>query len=578
MKNIRTFSLFSLFTLLIAAQAYAQCGNLYIAGVIDGPLTGGTPKGIQLCASGTIADLSLYGIGSANNGGGTDGQEFTFPTTTLNIGDCIWLASESTQFTTYLGFSPCYVDGTASINGDDAIELFCNGAVEDIFGDINCDPNNGSGCETTPTWEHTDSWAVSNDAVANPVFDIAEWTVAPVNTLDGTATNAGAGTPYPNTNSNCPAAVCGISNVTLTVVPVCNGDDATYTVCADVADGSGAYDLVDTDNANAVIASLTGQVATGNICFAVTVPGPVAATALNVDVLDNADPTCIGGTPIMVNTPACPLTVCTITNVTLTADGVCSGDNATYTVCADVAIGSGDYDLVDVNNANAVLASLTAQPDGNICFNAVAIGPTSAGTISVDVVDNTDGSCSSGTPVTVTIPECPVNCPVAIISEFHYDNSGGDVGEFVEIAVPAGADVSNITVYLINGSGVIDYDNIAMSTLSPTTDGVNDYYVWSGMTSIQNGPDGILLECNGSILDFVSYEGVLMNPTVQGTLLTGTSTDVGVTEPGFNTNTSIQLIGGAWILCEEVPTTGAANACVPAVCPTNIITFPANGN
>jgi hypothetical protein len=143
-------TLLSVLTFLLATQVgLAQCGNLYISAVFDGPLAGGTPKGVQLCATADIADLSLYGIGSANNGGGTDGVEFPFPPDALLAGECIWVGNEEAQFTNYFGFAPCYNTGAMSVNGDDAIELFCDpagdptnaGVVEDLFGDINVDGN-----------------------------------------------------------------------------------------------------------------------------------------------------------------------------------------------------------------------------------------------------------------------------------------------------------------------------------------------------------------------------------------------------------------------------------------------------
>ena len=43
------------------------------------PVGGSSGKAIHLVATGNILDLSSYGIGVANNGGGTDGQEYTFP-------------------------------------------------------------------------------------------------------------------------------------------------------------------------------------------------------------------------------------------------------------------------------------------------------------------------------------------------------------------------------------------------------------------------------------------------------------------------------------------------------------------
>ena len=96
--------------------------QLKIAGAIDGPLSGGTPKAIELEVTADIADLSIFGIGSANNGEGTDGIEFTFPAVAALAGDRIFVATESTNFTAFFGFAPDYINfSVANINGDDAI-------------------------------------------------------------------------------------------------------------------------------------------------------------------------------------------------------------------------------------------------------------------------------------------------------------------------------------------------------------------------------------------------------------------------------------------------------------------------
>ena len=47
----------------------ANMSCLTLTGVIDGPLPGGTPKALELYANCNVADLSQYGLGSANNGG-----------------------------------------------------------------------------------------------------------------------------------------------------------------------------------------------------------------------------------------------------------------------------------------------------------------------------------------------------------------------------------------------------------------------------------------------------------------------------------------------------------------------------
>jgi len=51
-----------------------------------------------------VADLSAYGLGSANDGGGSDGVEFSFPAVPANAGDLIYVAAESTGFTDFFGF------------------------------------------------------------------------------------------------------------------------------------------------------------------------------------------------------------------------------------------------------------------------------------------------------------------------------------------------------------------------------------------------------------------------------------------------------------------------------------------
>lgn len=183
-------------TLAPAAQAQTACVTdadpaLMITAVFDGPLTGGTPKGVELLATQDIADLSLFGIGSANNGGGTDGEELTL-SGSAKAGDFIYVASDSTQFNAFFGFKPDFVGDAASINGDDAIELFCNGVVVDVFGDIDTD---GTG----QAWEHLDGWAYRNNATGpdGTTFDVTAWTFSGVDALDGEKTNATATTPVP---------------------------------------------------------------------------------------------------------------------------------------------------------------------------------------------------------------------------------------------------------------------------------------------------------------------------------------------------------------------------------------------
>ena len=186
---MRFFSLI-VFSLLAVAVPSANA-DLLITGVIDGPLSGGTPKAIELYALNDVADLSVYGIGSANNGGGSDGEEFSL-SGSASAGDFLYVASEQPNFNAFFGFAPTFLSGAASINGDDAIELFQNGSVIDTFGEIDVD---GSG----EPWEYLDGWAYRNNFTGpdGSTFVLANWSFSGINALDGESDNATAANPFP---------------------------------------------------------------------------------------------------------------------------------------------------------------------------------------------------------------------------------------------------------------------------------------------------------------------------------------------------------------------------------------------
>jgi hypothetical protein len=164
---------------------------LHLTGIFDGPLSGGTPKGIELYVSDNIADLSAYAVGTANNGGGTDGAEFTL-SGSATAGDYIYVVANGNEdeFTSFLGGSATFASSALGINGDDAIELFHNEAVVDTFGDINV---NGDGED----WDYTDGWAYRNTVTAGGAFTTSDWTFSGLNAWDGATSNASSGSVMP---------------------------------------------------------------------------------------------------------------------------------------------------------------------------------------------------------------------------------------------------------------------------------------------------------------------------------------------------------------------------------------------
>ncbi len=184
------------FILLLIAGIFSfksQAQGMMLSGVIDGPIPGGLPKAVEVYVYEDIADLSLYGIGSANNGGGSDGQEFTFPAVSATAGTYIYIASEAVEFTNFMGFAPDYTSSATNINGDDAFELFFNGSVIDVFGDINVD---GTG----QSWEYLDGWVYRNQDTGpdGTTFVLSNWTYSGPNALDGETSNATAATSFPS--------------------------------------------------------------------------------------------------------------------------------------------------------------------------------------------------------------------------------------------------------------------------------------------------------------------------------------------------------------------------------------------
>jgi len=210
--------------------------DLILTAVYDGPLSGGTPKGVELYVISDIADLSKYALGSANNGGGSDGAEYTL-SGSASAGDYLYIASESTQFTNFFGFAPTATSGDMSINGDDAIELFYdaddgNGMqVVDVFGDINTD---GSGT----AWDHLDGWAYRKSFTNksnNSTWTIENWNFSGTNELEGGTTNATVSTPMPIGNYDFSAlntVITGDAGWRLLSLPISNGD------VSDVSDDS----------------------------------------------------------------------------------------------------------------------------------------------------------------------------------------------------------------------------------------------------------------------------------------------------------------------------------------------------
>ncbi len=176
----------------VCFETCTQCSNgLSLKGITDFRTSAGGSSGktIHLVADSNISNLSIYGLGVANNGAGSNGQEYRFPPIYVSKGSNILLVRDTTAIASY--FNDCWplfniilldTTGTVSQNGNDAVELFKVKEVVETFGDVNV---NGTG----KPWEYTGSWAYKDN--------LGNWTYGALNCTDSSSTIFSSKCVYP---------------------------------------------------------------------------------------------------------------------------------------------------------------------------------------------------------------------------------------------------------------------------------------------------------------------------------------------------------------------------------------------
>jgi uncharacterized protein len=149
---------------------------------------------------------------------------------------------------------------------------------------------------------------------------------------------------------------------------------------------------------------------------------------------------------------------------------------------------------------------------------------------------------------TLGLPAGPAQAVTAVfINEIHYDNTGTDAGEFIEVAGPAGTDLTGWDIVLYNGAtgNGMSYDTDALSgTIPDQQGGFGTVIVSYPSNGIQNGsPDAVaLVDASDTAIQFLSYEGTFT--AVGGPANGMLSVDIGVSENGSEPlGQSLQLGG-----------------------------------
>ena len=170
------------------------------------------------------------------------------------------------------------------------------------------------------------------------------------------------------------------------------------------------------------------------------------------------------------------------------------------------------------------------------------------------------------------------------INEIHYDDAGADADEGIEIAGPAGTDLSTYTLTPYNGSNGAAYSVTALSGVIPNEGGTGYGAVFFPISGLQNGaPDGIALDNSGALIQFLSYEGSFA--ATAGVANGVTSTDIGVSENGTVEGESLQLVGTGNVYSDFTWAASSASSynlinpgqTFGASSPSIIINSPSNG-
>ena len=116
------------------------------------------------------------------------------------------------------------------------------------------------------------------------------------------------------------------------------------------------------------------------------------------------------------------------------------------------------------------------------------------------------------------------------ISEISY--RGNSSQDFIEVAVPAGTDVSSYSVVVYKSDGTVEA-TYSFGSIESTADG-SDVYLFDsgtpGFTNINTGDAVALVDDLGNVIQFVSFGGTVT--ATEGPADGLTSTDIGTADPG----------------------------------------------
>ncbi len=141
----------------------------------------------------------------------------------------------------------------------------------------------------------------------------------------------------------------------------------------------------------------------------------------------------------------------------------------------------------------------------------------------------------------------PLSHPYFWINEFHYDDSGSDDGEFVELVVPADFnDYPNLHLTLYDGLNGQPYQSFSGTEFQPGGSQDGYTFLFRDIYGLQNEPGGLALDYRSQLVQFLGYEGTFSAVSGPAAGLTCTAIDKSEDE-SVPENYSLQLSGNGKI-------------------------------
>ena len=108
--------------------------GLMMTGIFKGDIAGIEPSVIELYALEDIPDLSVYGIEIASDGSLADGKDYSLSAVSLDSGKFYSISSNDLYYKSWFGEDPSQQSLYNNFDGDDAIILYKNDTLVDVFG------------------------------------------------------------------------------------------------------------------------------------------------------------------------------------------------------------------------------------------------------------------------------------------------------------------------------------------------------------------------------------------------------------------------------------------------------------